>query len=120
MKRWWSDKAKPWLKRNWKWIILPVGILMAIVSMPRRRKLQASSELLGAAKVEREAEAVADAAVEKAKAEKEVALQAIEEDHAKVIEELTDEQRGQVEELREDPEKLNSFLMGVGKDIRGK
>lgn len=45
-------------------------------------------------------------------------LQAITTEHAAVIEKLNEEQRAKVQELQ-DPEKLNSFLLEVGKQQRG-
>jgi len=29
---WLKTKAWPWLKRNWKWVVFPIGILMAIAT----------------------------------------------------------------------------------------
>ncbi len=119
MKKWWNDKAWPWLKKNWKWILLPVGILLAIIQlMPRKRTLQASSELAGAAEVEREAEEEAKEEIFEAMVKKDESLKAIDKKHAEVIEKLTEEQKGKVELLREDPEELNSFLLDVGRNIR--
>jgi hypothetical protein len=119
MKAWWNDKAKPWLKRNWKWIVLPVGVLMAILQLiPRRRVLQASSEIAGAAKVERDAKGKATAAIVEATVTKEEAIKVIEEEHEETIKELTDAQKGKVERLREKPDELNAFLKNVGQSAR--
>ena len=29
---WLKNKAWPWLKKNWKWVLFPIGILMAIAT----------------------------------------------------------------------------------------
>ena len=119
MKKWWTEKAVPWLKKYWPWIILPVGVLLVLLKVFQRRPNVIAPELLGALEHERK---VDEETAEKAKAlesEKEKRLSEIEEAHKEVVERLTEAQKEQVKHLRDDPESLNSFLLDVGKEVRG-
>lgn len=119
MNAWWAGKAWPWLKKNWQWVLVPIGVLLfATKLLGGRRTTVVASELTGAAEVEREAEAVANR--EKAEATKRrlTRLRVVKEEHAEAVKVLTKEQAARVDELLEDPEGLNSYLLDVGKQVR--
>jgi hypothetical protein len=116
---WWALKAWPWLKKYWKWLLFPIGIIVFILGYSVRPKPKVlSSELTGAADAKKKADDKAAEETGKARAERDAQLAGIEREHASTIAKLTKEQRAKVKELREDPDKVNAFLIGVGKDIR--
>lgn len=117
----WYEKAWAWLKRNWKWILFPIGILTFLGKLLLSRKTTqvVSSELSGAADfqatVEQEAEVKATEAAKVRDSEVEEVVQK----HEQEVQVLTNEQKAKVEELRSDPSALNSYLLDVGKQVRG-
>lgn len=115
---WLTLKAWPWLKKNWMWVVFPIGILVFIATY---RKLPdiISSETIGAGNVKRDADEKAEEKTEEAKAEQKAALEKVKKEHAGTIAKLTRKQRDQLEELRDDPDKVNAFLKSVGESIRG-
>ena len=114
---WWRAKAWPWLKKYWYWVLLPVGLLL-LLSRRRSGPTAVSTELLDAADVERGAREKADAAVEKAREERDERLSELDEEHAAAVREQVREQQDTVDELRGDPGRLNDFLKDVGADMR--
>lgn len=110
-------KAWTWVKANWKWILFPVGLLLLFLAL-NRKKTVGSTSLLEAGEVKDDAREEANKRIEEAGQEREKKIQQIEEDHADTIAKLTEAQKGRVEELRGDPDELNSFLLNVGKEIR--
>jgi hypothetical protein len=117
---WWTLKALPWLKKYWKWLLFPIGILIFIAGYVVRPKPKVlSSELHGAGDTKREADDKAAEKTDEARAKRDERLAEVEKDHAKTVAKLTRKQRDQLEELREDPDKVNDFLLQVGREIRG-
>lgn len=109
------------MKKNWKWILFPIGILLAMLTLGRRRKINVvAPELLGAADNKRKANEEAAEQLEGAQEDRLKRSAEIEKEHAMTMAKLTRDQRDKLEELREDPDELNSFLVGVGDDIRDK
>lgn len=115
---WLKLKAWPWLKKHWMWILFPIGIL-AFIATYKKMPDMLSSETVGAADVKKKADDKAASELGKAKADRDAALAGIEKDHAATVAKLTRKQREEMTELREDPDKLNDWLIGIGKDIRG-
>lgn len=118
----WLGKAWEWIKRNWKYILFPLGIVLGILALisKLRGPGQVVSPLGAQAEKERQkAQAEADKKAKEAEAARQKKVQELEQEHADTLKKLTDDQKKQVEELREDPDKLNSFLLNVGKSIRG-
>lgn len=117
----WLTIAWSWLKKYWMWLLFPIGILIFIlgkISVCKSPDVVAP-ELVGAEEERRKAQEGADRQVFIATKEREKKLDEIRKEHEQVIKDLTDEQRGQVKELEEDPDKLNDFLLDVGRQIRG-
>lgn len=110
-------KVWEWLKRNWKYILFPVGILLALFAY-RRRPDVIAPRLLEAEEARKKAAEEAEKKIQKAREERDKRIEEIEKEHSSTVSKLTDEQRSRLEELREDPDELNSFLLGVGKEIR--
>jgi hypothetical protein len=117
---WWTLKALPWLKRNWKWLLFPIGIIAFIGGflLRRRRPDVVAPELVGAAETALKANDKAEEEREEAREEKDEKIAEIEKEHATTVAKLTRKQRDDVEELKDDPDKLNDYLLDVGKDIR--
>lgn len=118
---WWTLKFLPWWRKNWKWVLLPIGIISFILGFlltSRRKQQVVAPKLLKALEVETQATINAEAKVHEAEETRDEQIKKIEEEHKETVESLTDEQKGKLEELKGDPEKLNAFLLNVGKSVR--
>ena len=110
-------KVWSWLKKNWKWVLFPIGILVALATLSKRHKTTVialpDTHATDHAILQHDAELKKreEAAETKATAE----LKAIEEKHAAVIEQLGDSQRLQFDELKKDPQALTDWLIKVGR-----
>lgn len=110
-----------WLRDHWKTVLLGVvtlGISLIVGRALRRTPAVVNPQLLEAEKVREDSQAVEDAQRAQAEAERQRDLAAVQVEHADAIAKLTEKQKAQVEELSADPEKLNSFLLSVGKETR--
>jgi Skp family chaperone for outer membrane proteins len=117
---WLKEKAWPWLKANWKWLLFPIGILVFIAGYTSKSKIgTVSSELLGAAEDRKVIEGRTAGQIVEEKQVRDEKLAKIEKEHSATVSKLTRAQRDQMEKLRNDPDKVNEFLLKVGKDIRG-
>lgn len=117
----WLGKVWAWLKKNWKYILFPIGILVAIFTLLGKRKQNVvAPELVGAEEKKIKARRKADKKLKKADEERTVTLEEVEKEHSTTIAKLTRAQRDKVKELKEDPDELNSFLLQVGEEIRAK
>lgn len=111
-----------WLKRNWKWLLFPIGLLLFLVGRftKKTREVEVvSPELHEHDKKKEDLEKKLQDDLKDVAEEKAEKIAEIEEAHAKTIESLTIDQKHKVDELRGDPEKLTAYLLSVGKDIRG-
>ena len=118
----WLGKAWTWLKENWKAVLLAVGTLgigLLIGKTLRKPQEVVNPELVGAEKAKREAQAEEDRKCLEAAEERAERLVEVEKKHADTIKALTDGQCSEVEGLKDDPTRLNEYLIGVGRDIRG-
>lgn len=117
----WLSKAWAWVKKNWRWLLFPIGVLLFIVGKASAKKNYkvVNPELVGAEKEMRKAREEAEAQIQDAKTRRLEDTAKIEEEHAATIDKLTDEQLARAAELKDDPEELNSYLLDVGKEIRG-
>lgn len=109
-----------WLKKYWKWLIFPIGILVFVLGRLTSRKLPAviAPELLGAAEVKEKADRQAVVELRKLDDERQTKVKEIEERHSEVISKLTDDQKKKYEAIKADPNEVNNFLLDIGKDIR--
>ena len=88
-------KITGWLKKYWKWIIFPVGLVglvLTALSWGRR----SAPRLDGSA-----TKAIDD--IEQANAVRDAALHELETAHKERLKDLSDEQRAELEELRNKP-----------------
>jgi hypothetical protein len=116
---WLKEKAWPWLKKYWVWLLFPVGIVIYILGCRSGSTTVLSPGSVEAERAKKEAEDRAAEKLAKAKAERDARIAGIEKEHKEVIDKLTEEQKKDLKNLREDPEKLNAFLKNVGRSIRG-
>lgn len=113
--------AWAWVKKNWKWLLFPIGILLFVIGKVSAKKSYRviNPELVDAEKTKRKAREESEAKNLEAKKERDKRLAEVVEAHDTKLQNLTAEQNEKVDELRDDPERLNEYLLEVGKDIRG-
>ena len=114
-------KVWEWAKKYWMYLLFPVGLVVGIVTMLSRTKTPTpvvAPELLEAEKDKLLAEEEAAKKIREAEAKHAAEVKEIEEKYAATIATLTQKQQERVEELRKDPNELNSFLLSVGKSMR--
>jgi len=118
----WLVAAWGWLKKNWMWILLPVGVLL-FLSGRLSKKTQVievvNPELQGHEEKKRGIDQKADAELKRLQEERAKKLAAVEAEHSAVLEALREEQKKKADDLRDDPDQLARYLLEVGKDIRG-
>jgi len=117
----WLLKAWLWLKKNWKWVLFPIGIIAFIGGFLLRRRAPkvVAPELAGADVVKEKLLVELEDEVKIVEKDKVAKLEKIDKEHAATVKKLTDDQKAEAQGLRTDPEKLQEFLLGVGKDVRG-
>lgn len=118
---WWKFIAWPWLKKYWMWILFPIGLLVAVVkglSLLKRPPAVLAPELVGASQKAEEARRLAEEESRLAEMVRQKRVAEVEAVHAEKLQQLSKEQREIVEELKSEPDKLNEYLLLVGKDIR--
>jgi hypothetical protein len=115
----WLKKAWDWLKKYWKWILFPVGILLSVLSLlSRRRPDVVAPEVIGAQETKVKEQSRANKKLHKARADRDKKKVEIEKEHAVTISKLTRAQRDEMQDLQDDPKKLNQFLLDIGEQIR--
>jgi Sec-independent protein translocase protein TatA len=114
----WAFKAWGWLKKNWQWVLLPVGLLLLLSRLRPRAPEVVSSSLIGAGETQRAAEQRADEQVEEARAELDEKVEQAAQEHQSQVRSLVEKQKDDAAELAEDPQRLNAFLLNVGKETR--
>lgn len=118
----WSGLKKVWLwlKKYWMWLLFPVGIVVFFLGRWTKSKPPdvVVPELLGAADKKLEEDAKAREAAERAKAERDRMRDEVLREHYRTIERLSEKQQDKVDELVDDPEALNEFLLSVGREMR--
>ncbi len=115
----WLKAAWDWLKRNWMWILLPVGVLVAVARLFKGGSPPVIAPgSVEASRVQTAEREKADAAVQKADEERKAKLEEIEKEHGEALSKLTEEQSNKVAELVDDPDALNDYLLKVSKGMR--
>ncbi len=115
-------KVWSWLKKYWKYLLFPVGIVLGILAMISKKK--DVGDIVAPKEVETEGErnqanAEARELSEEAKVERDEKVSKVKRKHFETVMKLTDKQKAEVSELEKDPEELNEYLLNVGKEIRG-
>ena len=117
----WLIAAWKWFKKYWMWLLFPVGVLVFIVGRLTAKGPPTiiAPEVVGAEEERRRAREEADRKAFEAERDRQIKLDKVRERHDELIKDLTDEQQEKVKELEEDPDKLNEFLLDVGRAVRG-
>jgi hypothetical protein len=118
MTLWWTTKALPWLKKNWQWVLLPVGVLIALSKLFKPKLESVSAESLGAAQVKQDADAKAIAAVAEATEVRGEKVEKLTKETEEAIDAQVDEITVKTEVLRKDSKAANEHLLDVGRKIR--
>lgn len=113
----WLKTAWEWLKKHWWAVLPPLAALFVLERFARRPKVLAPSSV-DASRFQLTEEQKAQQARAEAAYQRLQDLKKIDEAHKKTLDNLSDEQREQAAELIDEPEKLNEYLLKVGKDIR--
>lgn len=110
--------AWAWLKKNWKWVVFPLGILVWLAKNFFMRPTVVSPELVQ--HMEERARIDEEARVRAAQAElaRNAQVTKVEEKHDAQVAGLNAEAVRTSKELQGDPVKLNDFLKKVGADAR--
>lgn len=116
----WLFLTWEWLRKHWKWLLLPVGLLIWFLGRVTAKK-----------QVTITSTALADADVAKAGIEEEAAsrrkladakeaaqLGGVASQHAAAVATATQKQVDSAAEAQGDPERVNALLLSVGKDMR--
>jgi hypothetical protein len=94
-------KVLSWLRRNWKWVLFPVGLLMFIGGILIAAKSR-GTDSLPPPDFGEEGEGIADTILEAA-AERDRRLEELQLKHRERLEELDGDQQKELEELKSEP-----------------
>jgi hypothetical protein len=110
--------AWAWVKKNWHWVVLPVGILLYLMGRAGRKPPVVSPGLVQHFEVVEKAEenAVVQTAAAQATHDKKVEM--VNQTHDQVIQRIKEADARTEAALADDPIALNRFLQQVGKDQR--
>ena len=114
---WWSSKAWPWTKANWRWFVLfPVMVFVwAAGKRSGNITVVSDDEESDAAKdFQDKVEKDTTNKVEQLDEARRARVEEVVETHKKTMASLSGDQKAQADELLKDPEELNSFLHSVG------
>ena len=114
---WWSSKAWPWTKANWRWFVFfPVMVFVwAAGKRSGNITVVSDDEESDAAKdFQDKVEKDTTNKVEQLDEARRARVEEVVETHKKTMASLSGDQKAQADELLKDPEELNSFLHSVG------
>jgi hypothetical protein len=114
---WWNLHAWPWLKRNWQWILLPVGLLMLYARL-RAKPQVVPSEVAGAAATQLDATSKYVQRVDEAVEARDTQRKQLEQEHAEDVTQFVEDAAEEVPRLQADPKQANDFLKNVGRKMR--
>ena len=118
---WLKNTAWPWFKENWMWVILfPIALVIYLTGRSHGEVVVVNDDHESDASKKKIEEVETRAAAEKVKEKAELweKTKKVIEEHRETVDKLTDEQDKQVDELLQDPEALNAYLLNVGKQAR--
>jgi hypothetical protein len=115
-------KAWEWFKKNWMWVILfPVALAAYLFGRDHGEVTVLTDDTESDAAKKRIEDI--DKQVAEERAEETVKLwkrtRAVIEEHRETVDNLTEEQDKEVDELLKDPDALNEYLLEVGRKARG-
>lgn len=117
----WMFHTKEWLKKYWKWLLFPLGLLLLILGYglaPRRKVVVTSTALAGADEAKVRINDEASVKVREADAKEAGQLAGISAQHSSAVAAVTQKQIAAAEQVQGDSDKVNSLLLQVGKDVR--
>jgi len=94
-------KVWEWLKKNWKWIVFPVGICLALLGWYLWWTKSPPDDVNSSTTNDAADQAIKD--TNDAIDNKEKALEELEEKHGEKLAAMTDEQRAEFEEVKKKP-----------------
>lgn len=114
--------AWAWLKKNWKWLLLPIGVAAWFLGRASAKKtiVVTSPELTAHDEFRAGVEAETREKLEQAESERRQAHVRIEVQKDERLHELDAEAERKTAELQQDPEAINDFLKKVGKSVRNR
>jgi len=98
---WITMKFWPWLKKYWKWILFPIGILSVIIAAIFGSKV--IDEVAPDQKKLDDADKKLDQEIEEATAKRDAALQELAEENQARLENISEEQEKELQDLAEKP-----------------
>lgn len=116
----WLIAAWGWLKRNWKWLLLPIGALAWLLGRLTAKKtvVVESSALEEHNEVVQKIEEEADVKREAAHKTLEGQLMGIDSAHSAAVTASTSTVIKEAGEAQGDSDKVNDLLKNLGKDLR--
>lgn len=116
----WMFLTWEWLKRNWKWLLLPLGVLLWLLGRVTAKKVVTitSTAVADADAAKVAINAKADEQRERADAKEVAQLAGIASQQAAAVTAATQAQLGAAAAAQGDPEQVNELLQAVGRDIR--
>jgi len=116
----WMFLTKEWLKKYWKWLLLPLGVLLWLLGRATARKtvVVTSGALAQADEAKTEIDAKAASRVREADGKEAAQLAGISAQHSAAVASETQRLVDAAEEAQGDPDKVNDLLRQVGKDMR--
>jgi hypothetical protein len=119
---WLRTKAWPWFKKYWMWVLLfPLALVIYLTGRSHGEVVVVNDDHESDAAKKKIADVETRAAAEREKAKSELLRKSAKviEEHQEAVNDLTEEQEGKVDELLEDPDALNEYLLEVGRRARG-
>ena len=119
---WLKNKAWPWFKKYWMWVILfPIALAVYLLGRSHGEVVVINDDQESDAAGKKIADVETRAAAEKEAAKSELLRKSAKviSEHRNTVSKLTEEQDQQVDELLENPDSLNAYLLRVGRDSRG-
>lgn len=115
----WVWKIVAWFQRNWRWVLFPLGIAVAVLGWTRKTQIIVPSPTLDEA-AEKERKLAEQAAKEEADAKARMDQKVQDADHKleTKVEEQRTQQIDEAKTLEQDPDTLNKVLTEVGKAQR--
>lgn len=95
------SKVWEWLKKNWKWIVFPIGVLLSVLGWFLWWRGKPKDDNTTTTTDEAADQALKDTV--KAQEEKDQALKELEEKHGQKLATMSEEQRKEFEEVKKKP-----------------
>ena len=111
------QKAWTWLKKYWVWIVFPVGLLL-LLSKRKTIVNVLDSQLSQHDRFKDEIDEEAARQLEELERKKKIEIEELDRKYLELWDKLTVEQREKADSLKQNPDKLNEFLLEVGKSVR--